>query len=112
MLRNSHLSNLKASFVNFYGSSSLSNDGGRIPTMLRIGGTVKSEEFKGANRILLFFDSAIDSSSFYNERENTENYEVGCSQASCYYYPSNGVASTGDSWSTSRMVLIKNLPKI
>ena len=45
----------------------------------------------------IFFDEIIDSSKFYEEPE-TENFEVGCSSATCFYYSASNVHYAASTW--------------
>ena len=42
--------------------------------MFRFGGSVQSHEHGGATKIYVFFDEFIDATSFYDDREDTENF--------------------------------------
>lgn len=67
------LSNIKVSYVNFYGHNSKSNSGLRVPMMLRVGGSVLSSEHSGADAIQVFFDDGVDASSFYEDEDDVDS---------------------------------------
>ena len=50
-LNNAKMSNIKVSYVNYYGHTTVFNDGRSIPVMLRIGGSVLSNEHSTFTKI-------------------------------------------------------------
>lgn len=85
-IMDSQIINIKAAFVNFYGSPIEYNKGSRIPMFLRIGGSVLSSEHMGATMISIFFDESINANNFYEnvvDYENKENFQIGCSATEC-----------------------------
>lgn len=105
------LQNIKASYVNYYDSSSNFNKGIRIPTMIRIAGGVLPKESRNATVVGVFFDDNVDAYSFYTEKG--EARDIGCSTGHCYYYPNTGIRLfPNDIWHTMRRVDFYDLPPI
>ena len=106
------LTNIKASFVNYYDNNAGSyNKGVRIPMMLRIGGGILPSEDLSATAIGIFIDDNIDASTFYTS--SGESWSLGCSTDDCKYYPNKGLSLTKtDNWLSNRLVLVKNIPSL
>lgn len=105
------MQNIKASYVNYYDSTSSINTGIRIPTMIRIAGGVLPDESRNATVIGVFFDDNIDAQTFYNTKD--EAYDVGCSTGNCKYYPNSGInLHLNDIWQTMRRVEFYDIPPI
>ena len=106
------MQNIKAAYVNYFDNTAGAyNKGSRIPMMVRIAGGVLPSESLSATAIGIFFDDNVDASTFYTNTGSS--WAVGCSTASCFYYPNNQLTNTRmDSWLTSRSVQVYNLPPI
>lgn len=104
------MQNIKASYVNYFDSSSTSyNKGERIPTMIRIAGGILPKESRNATSAAIFFDDNVDASTFFNAAG--KSYEIGCSTGNCQYYPNTGVnLPNNDIWHTMRRVELLSLP--
>lgn len=111
-LTGARLQNIKASYVNYYDSTTGPyNKGVRVPMMVRIGGGVLPEESRGATAIGIFFDDNVDAQTFYSTPG--DSWAVGCSTGSCSYFPNKGVSnSRTDNWLLNRQVIVLNLPPI
>jgi len=53
------MSNVKVSYVNFYGHATTYNTGERVPLMLRIGGSILASEYNGASVKLITLNLKI-----------------------------------------------------
>ena len=97
------MQNIKASYVNYYDSSSNYNKGIRMPTMIRIGGGVLPTESRNATVVGVFFDDNIDAHTFYTYKDDA--YDVGCSTDDCFYFPNTGIQRfDNDIWHTMKRV--------
>lgn len=110
------MQNIKAAYVNYFDSSSAGalypyNKGSRIPMMVRIAGGVLPSESLSATVIGVYFDDAVDASTFYTTRNSA--WDLGCSTGTCSYYPNSQLRNNRmESWLTSRAVYVYNLPPI
>lgn len=106
------LTNIKASFVNYYDNTAGSyNKGVRIPMMLRLAGGILPSEGLSATAIGIFIDDNIDSSTFYTSPD--ESWNLGCSTNDCKYYPNKGLnLPRTDNWLSNRLILVKNIPSL
>lgn len=63
------------SIVNWYGGASVSNDGGYLPTMIRLAGFLRADDLYGGNKALaLFFDSGLQ--VFRNNTDDASDLSV------------------------------------
>ncbi|KAL4471698.1 hypothetical protein ABPG74_008591 [Tetrahymena malaccensis] len=106
------LQNAKISFVNF--SDKTLNPGHKIPTFLRIGGSIMPSEDLQATAIAVFFDQSIEVNWFYDEQGmfgRQTNKQVGCSAGECYLYDAK-VVNGYETWMNNAMVLATDLMNI
>lgn len=67
------MSNIRVSYVNFYGDSTNYNNGIKIPMMLRIAGTVLFQEHLGRAKKIGVFVDTTHADNFYDDYNDDEN---------------------------------------
>lgn len=101
-LNKTRLTNVRADLVNHYHDNTLTNQGNRLPTLLRISGhlTLSEAGSKVIKSIRVYFSSVVSTTNFV-ETINMNN--IGCSTKNCTA-SNGGLTKIIDGWACSNSV--------
>lgn len=98
-INRARLQNLRADLVNHYHDGTTTNNGARLPTMLRLSGHLTLSEYASSKSIRLYLPSSLSFAPFIDGAQHT----VGCSTGRCTGFQ-GGLSLARDTWTSMSSV--------